>query len=393
MDKPAILGNTPVFDDRLGIVSPRLPKLEQIQGPLSEALRTGQLTNHAFHVPQFEKALSDRLKMPHVISVGNATLGLILALEALNRDGEVILPSFTYCATAHALYWSRHKPVFVDILPDTFTIDPAAVESAITPNTVAIMAVHIYGHPCEIDTLEEISKRYGLPLLFDSAHAFGSQYQNEPIGQFGDAEIFSFHATKVFPVGEGGCITTHDKNLAEHLKLSRKFGDPGDENTRFPGMNAKMQEFNAIIGVEMLKVVDEHIANRHRYAAYLIERLGRLPGISFQSIKPNVFSNYQNFVILVDEVYFGVSRDMLFDALLAENIFARKYFFPPLHLHDAYSDYRSINLPITEFVSKRVLCLPFYSEMTEKMLDKICVAIEQVHFHANIVREYYSNLA
>lgn len=386
MEKPAIFGNSPVFDKRLGIVSPRLPRLEQIQDSLGEALRTGQLTNHAFHVPQFEKALSDRLKMPHVVAVANATLGLVLALEALKRDGEVILPSFTYCATAHALYWSRHMPVFVDILPDTFTIDPAAVEAAITPNTAAIMAVHIYGHPCEIEALQQIAKRHGLPLLFDSAHAFGSLYRDKPIGQFGNAEIFSFHATKVFPVGEGGCITTHDQNLADHLKLSRKFGDPGDENTLFPGMNAKMQEFNAIIGLEMLKVLDEHITNRHRYAAYLIERLGQVPGITFQTIRPYVFTNYQNFVILVDETEFGLSRDQLFNALVAENITARKYFYPPLHWHEAYADYRSMSLSVTERVASQVLCLPFYSEMTQEMLDGICRAIENIHNFASQVK-------
>lgn len=379
MNKPAVLGSEPAFKKRLGIVSPRLPALEKIQEPLQAALRSGQLTNHALHVPLFEKALSDRLQMPNVIAVGNATLGLILALEALKRDGEVILPSFTYCATAHALYWSRHKPVFVDILPDTFTIDPAAVEAAITSNTAAIMAVHIYGHPCEIESLEEIAKWHGLPLIFDSAHAFGSLYQDKPVGQFGNAEVFSFHATKVFPVGEGGCITTHNQDLADYLKLSRKFGDPGDENTLLPGMNAKMQEFNAIIGLEMLKVLDEHIANRHRYAAYMIERLGHLPGISFQTIKPDVYTNYQNFVISVDEAGFGLSRDMLFDALVAENIVARKYFYPPLHWHDAYIDYRSMSLPVTERVASRVLCLPFYSEMTQEMLDGICHAMERIH--------------
>ncbi len=321
-----------------------------------------------------------------MIAVGNGTLGLILVLEALKREGEVILPSFTFSATAHALYWSRHKPVFVDILPDTFTIAPAAVEAAITANTAAIMGVHIYGHPCENDELAAIAKRHGIPLLFDAAHAFGSRYKDRAVGQFGDAEIFSFHATKVFPVGEGGCITTHKEDMARYLSLARKFGDPGDENTLFPGMNAKMQEFNAIIGLEMLKVVDQHIANRRAYAAYLIERLRQVPGITFQTIRPYVFTNYQNFVILVDETEFGLSRDQLFNALVAENIIARKYFYPPLHWHEAYADYRSMSLPVTERVASRVLCLPFYSEMTQEMRDGICRAIERIHNFASRVK-------
>ncbi len=384
---PAILGGEPQFATRLNIVFPRLPSLDQIAMPLHEILRTGNLTNHSRYVREFEATLAQRFAVPHAVTVSNATLGLMLALAAFKLKGEVILPSFTYCATAHVLHWVGLTPVFVDILPDTFTLDPAAVEAAITPRTAAIMPVHIYGHPCEVDELEAIARRHGLPLLFDAAHAFGSRYRDQLIGQFGDAEVFSFHATKLFPVGEGGCITTRDAGLAEYLALARKFGDPGNENTRFPGTNAKMQEFNAIIGLEMLKVVDQHIANRRGYAAYLIERLGRLPGISFQAIRPYVFHNYQNFVILVDRSEFGLTRDDLFTALAAENIFARKYFYPPLHHHDAYSEYRHISLPVTERVSDQVLCLPFYSEMADEMLDGLCTAVERIHHHAPRIRQ------
>ena len=383
---PAVLGGNPQFAARLNIVSPRLPALEQIAEPLREILRTGNLTNNSRYVREFEAALAPRLAVPHAIAVSNATLGLMLALAALKTKGEVILPSFTYCATAHVLHWVGLTPIFADILPDTFTLDPAAVEAAITPRTAAILPVHIYGHPCEVDELAAVARRHGLPLLFDAAHAFGSRYREQLVGQFGDAEVFSFHATKLFPVGEGGCITTGNANLAEYLALVRKFGDPGDENTRFPGTNAKMQEFNAIIGLEMLKVVDQHIANRRSYAAYLIERLGQLPGITFQAIRPYVFMNYQNFAILVDPSEFGLTHDQLFTALAAENIMARKYFYPPLHHHDAYSEYRGVSLPVTEQVSDRVLCLPFYSEMTEETLDGLCAAMERIQRYAPHVR-------
>ena len=380
--KPAILGGVPTFSSRLGIVSPELPDLLAVEEPIREILETGNLTNHSKYVRAFERELSARLGVAHIAAVSNATLGLILALEGLKLDGEVILPSFTFSATAHALHWARLTPVFVDILPDTFTLAPDAVEAAITPRTAAILGVHIYGHPCEIDELSEIANKYGLPLIFDAAHAIGSCYRNLPIGRFGDAEVFSFHATKVFPVGEGGCVATSRPDLADYLILARKFGDPGDENTVFPGMNAKMQEFNAILGLEALKIVDNHIANRRRYACALVERLGDLPGVSFQTIHPYVFMNYQNFAILIDEDKFGLSRDRLFDALVAENIIARKYFFPPLHRHDAYLAYRKQSLPVTERVSSQVLCLPFYSSMTEEMLDGICTAFEQIHSFA-----------
>ena len=381
--KPAILGGTPIFSSRLGIVSPKLPDFLAVAEPIREILRTGNLTNHSKYLQEFERELSARLEVAHIAAVSNATLGLILALEGLHLEGEVILPSFTFSATAHALHWARLTPVFVDILPDTFTLDPAAVEAAITPRTAAILGVHIYGHPCEIDELSAIAEKHGLPLIFDAAHAIGSCYRNLPIGRFGDAEIFSFHATKVFPVGEGGCVATSRPDLADYLILARKFGDPGDENTVFPGMNAKMQEFNAILGLEALKVVDNHISSRRRYASALVERMGDLSGVSFQTIHPYVFMNYQNFAILIDEAEFGLSRDQLFDALAAENIIARKYFFPPLHQHDAYSVFRSQTLPVTERVSSQVLCLPFYSSMTEEMLDGICLAFEQIHSFAH----------
>lgn len=389
MIKPAVLGGEPQFIERMEIVSPKPPALSTVSEPLQLALQTGQLTNHARYVPSFETALQGYLQVPHTVAVANATLGIILALDALEKDGDVILPSFTYCATAHALYWTRRRlmPVFVDILPDTFTLDPAELETAITQNTVAIMPVHIYGHPCEIYEMETIAAKHGVPLIFDSAHAFGSQYKGQLIGRFGDAEIFSFHATKVFPVGEGGCITTGDPDFAKFVSLARKFGDPGDENTQFPGMNAKMQEFNAIVGLEMLKVVDQHIANRHQYAAYMIEHLGQVPGIAFQTIRPYVFTNYQNFALLVDEKEFGLSRDQLFEALVAENILARKYFYPPLHWHDAYAEYRDVSLPVTERIASQVLCLPFYSEMTGKMLDGLCTAIERIHHHSPVLRD------
>lgn len=387
MGKPAILGATPLFAVRLGIVSPKFPALEKVTEPLQEILRTGALTNNGRYVRAFEQSLTERLGVPNAVTVCNATLGLILALDGLNlQQGEVILPSFTYCATAHALHWARLTPVFADILPETLTLDPAAVEAAITPRTTAILPVHIYGHPCEIEELAAVARRHGLALLYDAAHAFGSRYREQPVGRFGDAEVFSFHATKCFPVGEGGCITTRSSQLAQYLALARKFGDPGDEDTEFPGLNAKMQEFNAILGLEALRTVDEHIANRHRYASYLRERLGQLPGITFQTIRPYVFTNYQNFAILIDEQEFGLSRDQLFDTLSAENIVPRKYFYPPIHWQKAYAAHRDTKLPVTELVATSVLCLPFYSEMTEEMLDGLCLAIERASVYSSLIR-------
>ncbi len=383
--KPAALGGVPRFTAPLGIVRPLFPDLKQVETQVSEILNTGQLTNLWKHVPALETALTHYLQVPHCVAVANGTLALMLVLTGLKLKGEVIVPSFTFSATAHALWWAGLKPIFADIDPHTFTLNPAAVEAAITPTTSAIIAVHVYGHPCDIEGLQQVADRHNLTLLFDAAHAFGSRYRAQPIGTFGEAEIFSFHATKIFPMGEGGGITTHNKPLVDYLALVRKFGDPGTEDTLFCGLNAKMQEFNAILGLENLKTIDQAIANRQRYARLLIERLEKLPGLQFQQIASHVETNYQNFALLVDEAAFGLSRDKLHTALVAENILARKYFHPPLHQHQAYAQYREIyqpHLPVTEQVAANILCLPIYSIMSDEMIDGICLAIESIHWYA-----------
>lgn len=386
MSLPAVCGGSPVFPENLSIVRPSLPRLETIRERLDEALASGQLTNNSKYVRGFSEAAARHLGVPHAVMVSNGTMGLILALAGLGLKGEVILPSFTFSATAHAVRWNGLTPVFVDILPDTFTLDPAAVAAAVTPDTAAIIGVHVYGHPCEIDELKGVATQHGIPLIFDAAHAFGSRYRSMLIGRFGDAEVFSFHATKVFPVGEGGSVTTSNATLAEYVELGCKFGDSGDENTRFPGLNAKMQEFNALVGLEMLEGVDRHIENRRKYAAYLTQHLSVLPGISLQSVRPYVHHNYQNFAVLIDEEIAGLSRDQMHAALVAENISTRKYFHPPLHRHDAYADCASVHLPVTEQVANDVLCIPFYSEMSQDMLEGLCVAIKRIQEHSGAVR-------
>jgi dTDP-4-amino-4,6-dideoxygalactose transaminase len=387
--KPAMLGGEPMFTIPLDIVRPLFPELPVVEDQIGEILRRGQLTNLWKNAPKLESEICRYLHLPHCVTVANGTLGLMLALTGLKLTGEVIVPSFTFSATAHGVWWAGLKPVFADINPDTFTLDPQAVEAAVTPHTSAILAVHLYGHPCDIEGLQQVARRHGLALLFDAAHAFGASYRNQKIGNFGQAEVFSFHATKIFPLGEGGAITTANPQLAEYLSLARRFGDPGDENTRFCGLNAKMQEFNAILGLENLKTIDQYIENRRRYADVFIKRLGQLPGLRFQTVCSNVYMNYQNFTVLVDEQTFGLSRDRLYAALAAENILARKYFYPPLHLHQAYVADReryTHKLPVTEAVANRVLCLPIYSVMGEEMLNGICLAIESIHAYARVLK-------
>jgi dTDP-4-amino-4,6-dideoxygalactose transaminase len=390
-DMPAALGGASFFPSTLGIVRPLLPPLEAIYDRLEHAMATGQLTNNGRYVRELEGNLSDYSGVKHAIAVSNATLGLMILLRALGEDGEVIVPSFTFSATPHAAVWAGLRPVFADILPDTYTLNPASVIQLVSHNTVAIMGVHIYGHPCEIDELQALADRHHLPLVFDAAHAFGSRYKDQRIGRFGLAEVLSFHATKIFPVGEGGVITTDDDALAARLRLWRVFGDPGTENTQLPGLNAKMQEFNALIGLENLKVVDRHAEHRRAIAQLVQSELADVPGLTFQTQRPCVYSNYQNLSLLVDENLFGLDRDQLFLALKAENVNARKYFYPPLHRHDAYAhvpDVVRCDLSVTEYVSDRVLCLPIYSDMSEKLARDLCAAIRRIHAHAGAIREH-----
>ncbi|MEM7130475.1 MAG: DegT/DnrJ/EryC1/StrS family aminotransferase [Chloroflexota bacterium] len=380
--KPAILGGKPICQEPMGIVQPNFPDLATIAEPLSAMLNAGQLTNHCRYVPTLEEELTMYLHVPHCVAVSNGTMGLILALAGLQLTGEVILPSFTYSATAHALAWAELEPVFADICPDTFNLDPQAVEAAITPNTSAILAVHVYGHPCDVEGLQRVAERYDLALIFDAAHAFGATYRGRPIGGFGHAEVFSFHATKLFPVGEGGCVTTTDPQLAEYVDLARKFGNPGGDDTLFPGLNAKMQEFNALLGLENLKAISQVIENRRAYAAQIQERLSQLPGLCFQKVQPDVTVTYQNLALLIDEGLFGLSRDKLHKGLEVENVLTRKYFYPPLHQHTAYAKrvHSSIeSLPCTEKIANNVLCLPIYSIMEEETIDRLCEAIERLH--------------
>lgn len=387
---PVIMGGSPAFRETLGIVRPVLPALSAISDRLANSMATGQLTNNGQYVRQLEFELAEYLGVKHAVAVGNATIGLIILMKALGRTGEVIMPSFTYSATAHAAVWAGQQPVFADILPDTYTIDPSAVEKLINERTVAIMGVHIYGHACEIEELQSVADRHGIPLIFDAAHAFGSYYRGTRIGSFGFAEVFSFHATKIFPVGEGGVVTTEDDELANTLHLLRAFGGlQGEENTVLPGTNGKMQEFNALIGLENLKVIDDHVQTRRSISGHIQEMLEDVPGLTFQTQKPYAVSNYQNLSVLVDESSFGLNRDELYDSLKLEGIGSRKYFFPALHEHDTYRhrpETTPIPLPVTERVSSQILCLPIYSQMTLDEAEQMCSAICNIHNHASSIR-------
>lgn len=390
-DQPAILGGKPTFDHSIPLVQPTLPPFdEDFKAQIAKLFTTGRLTKGRY-LQEFEVRIAEYLGVKHAVAVSSCTLGLLLTYHGLGLKGEVIVPSFTFMATVHPLIWIGVKPVFVDIDPYTWDIDPVKVETLINENTSAIVAVHNFGNPAPIAELENIARKYQLKLVFDAAHGFGSLYQGRPVGSHGDAEVFSTSPTKLLVTGEGGVVATNWDDLAEHVRVGREYGNPGDYNSRFAGLNARMPEFNALLGLKSLEMLEENAKRRNQVATAFRERLGQIPGISFQFIRPGDRSSYKDFTILVDERDFGLSRDVLAKALRAENIDTRKYHDPPVHMHDAYRDlhdpHLGDSLSVTMEVASKSLTLPIWSHMEEETVEKICAAIKRLHHYAEAVRE------
>jgi len=389
VDKPAILGGSPVFHRFIPLVQPTLPPYDdRLACYVAELFQTGMLTKGKY-LREFEVRMADYLGVKHAVAVSSCTLGLLLTYHGLGLTGEVIVPSFTFMATVHPLLWVGAEPVFVDIDPYTWNIDPQRVEAAITERTTAIVAVHNFGNPAPVAELETIARRHGLKLIFDAAHGFGSLYRGRPVGGFGDAEVFSLSPTKLLVAGEGGIVATNNEDLAEHIRVGREYGNPGDYDSRFAGLNARLPEFNAILGLRGLEMLEENALRRNRVAAAFRERLGHLPGLTFQRVHPEDRSSYKDFSLLVDEAAFGLTRDELALALRAENIDTRKYHDPPAHTHKAYRHlyerYRD-HLPVTDHIAPRSLSLPIWSHMDETTVNGICAAIERIHAYADEVK-------
>lgn len=387
-DKPAILGGKPIFDTLLPITRPSLPELEKIIAELQNTFNSGIITNGKY-VAEFEERCAEYLEVENVIAVSNATAGLMLILKALGLNGEVIIPSFTFTATCLALKWNNLEAVYVDCDQKTFTIDPSAVEKIITGNTCAILAVCIFGNPPDIDLLDKLAKNYRLNLIFDSAHGLGTKYKDRLIGGYGDAEVFSLTPTKTLTTGEGGLITTNDKELARKIRLMRNYGIASDYDGEFIGLNARMLEFSAILGLKSLARIEEIIGSRNKLAQTYREKLSTLPGIEFQEIRQNCRTTFKDFAILIDEEVFGLNRDKLAIALEKENIQTRRYFYPPLHLQKAYRHfYPKYNeeLVNTLKISNNILCLPIFEEMRKEDLEKVCEAIYKIQQYNGEIR-------
>ncbi len=380
--KPAILGGVPAFRALLPITRPTLPLPAPLLSKVKKSLKSGMITN-GHYVCQFEEKIKKYLKVKHVVAVNNCTSGLMMVLKVLNIKGKVLVPSFTFCATGHAIVWAGLEPVFLECDPHTLTLDPGHIRKRLGPDVGAVLAVHMFGNPANVDELQSLVRKRKTRLIFDSAHAFGSRFRQAYVGTFGDAEVFSLSPTKLLTAGEGGIIATNQDALAEKLRWARNYGNPGNYDCVFEGLSARMSEFNAALGLEALPSLEKNVKNRNVLAKHYQDCLQGTPGIGFQKVSRENRSTYKDFCILVDEKEFGLTRDCLHGALDAENIQCRQYFNPPLHQLNVYKNrYETVplGLPVTEWASQHVLSLPLYSHMTRTEVEKICRVIKRIHY-------------
>ena len=349
------------------------------------------LTNNGPFVQNFEEAVADYLGVKQCLAMCNGTVGLEIAVRALDLKGDVIVPAYTFVATAHCLQWQEIRPVFCDIDPATHCLDPEQVERHITPRTTGILGTQTWGQPCEVDALRQIAGAHDLRLMYDAAHALGcSSYEGTMIGNFGDAEVFSFHATKFVNSFEGGAVTTNDDELAEKMRLMRNFGFEGMDNVNYLGINGKMSEPAAAMGLTSLESIDEFIAvNRRNYGAYQRE-LDVIPGLELFTYDGDQLNNYQYVILEVDEDETGLTRDELLQVLLAENVKARRYFYPGVHRMEPYDSYypnAGMMLPETEALCDRVLVMPTGTAVDEDDIARIGQIVRCAVERADEVRE------
>lgn len=384
--QPVVLGGEPLFSKKLPIVKPALPEFDSLKESIAEIMASGMLTKGQ-HLRSFEEEVAAHLGVEHAVGLSSCTSGLMLTYQALGLEGEVVVPSFTFMATVSSLIWAGLRPVFADVDPRTTNLDPAAAEKAITPRTSALVAVHNFGNPADIDALEAVATRHGLKLIFDAAHGFGSRYQGETIGRQGCAQVYSLSPTKLLIAGEGGVVATDDGDLAEQLRRGREYGMGEAYDSLFAGLNARMSEMHALVARHSLRLLDREIQRRQEIAAIYREEMSSIPGVEIQYVRPQDRCSYKDFAIFIDGEAFGLTRDDLATALLAENIDTRSYYHPPVHHQTAYrhlaaSDAELVN---TERLSARVLCLPIWSAMDDATVRKTCLAVRRLHESADEV--------
>ena len=367
-----------LLDKLLHVGRPNLGDRNALIARINGMLDRRWFSNNGPLVQEFENKIADFIGVKHAVAMCNATVALEIASRALKLHGEVIVPSYTFVATAHALQWQEITPVFCDMDPATHNIDPAKIEQLITPKTTGILGVHVWGRGCDTEIIEEIAARRNLKVMYDASHGFACSRGGRMLGTFGECEVFSFHATKFLNCFEGGAVVTNSDDLAKKMRLMRNFGFQGFDDVAYLGVNGKMTEVCAAMGLTSLEAVDEIIAvNLRNYEAYK-SGLANLPGISLINYDPAERNNYQYVVLEVDPDLCPRNRDEIVEALHAENIIARKYFWPGCHRMEPYRSLQpnaGLLLEKTESISARVIVLPTGQMVDVEMVQRICNVI------------------
>lgn len=367
------------FSEPIFVTRPLLPSLESFQRKLTEIWDSRWLTNHGRQHMLLEDRLTRVLGVKELSLFNNGTIALMTACRALGLSGEVITTPFTFAATPHALTWCGITPVFADIDPVTLNLDTQQIEKLITPSTTAILPVHVFGVPCDVAGIQDVANRYGLKVIYDAAHACGVEIDGKGIGNFGDLSMFSFHATKLFHTLEGGALTCSDTSIKMQLDLMRNFGIKNEEEVLLPGINGKLNEVQAAVGLLILENLPEEYAKRGLLIAAYREALEGVPGIICPPEFPNVKGNNQYFVIRINEEQFGCSRDEVYESFKKYNVFTRKYFYPLCSQFSCYENLSSAsreNLPIATQIANEVLSLPLYGGLSESDVQQIAAILQ-----------------
>jgi dTDP-4-amino-4,6-dideoxygalactose transaminase len=367
--------NKPIY-----VTQPALPDLEEFIPYLKQIWESKVLTNNGPFHKQLERELAEFMGVPYLSLFANGTLALVTALQVLRITGEVITTPYSFVATSHSLWWNHIKPVFVDIEPEFCNLDPEKIEAAITPKTTAILPVHVYGNPCRVERIQEIADIYGLKVIYDAAHAFGVTYKGTCLCDYGDLSILSFHATKVFNTMEGGAIICHDAATKKRIDYLKNFGFAGETTVMAPGINSKMNEMQAALGLVQLRYLQENIDKRQAISEAYRRELQYFRGITFLPVPAETEQNFAYFPVFVHEKEYGMSRDQLYEKLKENGVFGRRYFYP---LISHFSMYRTLpsalaeNLFNAELVASRVICLPIYPDLRFEDVFRIIECVQK----------------
>lgn len=370
-----VFGGPKTFNEKLHVGRPNIGDRARLFERFNAILDRRWFTNNGPCVQEFEQKLANFTGAKHCIAMCNATVALEIAIRALELKGEVIVPAFTFIATAHSLQWQEITPVFCDIDPETHNIDPDCIEKMVTPRTTGILGVHLWGKACNVERIDTIAHRHNLKVIYDAAHAFGCSHKGKMIGNFGNVEVYSFHATKFFNTFEGGAIATNDDELARKIRLMKNFGFSDFDKVIYIGMNGKMNEFSAAMGLVSLESLDEFVAVNERNYNHYREHLQGINGIRFITYDSSEKQNYQYVILEIDESITRITRDRIVQILHAENIIARRYFHPGCHQMEPYKSYfphAGLLLPNTQSAALKIMSLPTGTSVNENDIDEIC---------------------